>query len=152
MPDYLKILAKNLIFYRHLRGYTQQKVQDLTKIPSSAISKFESGNGNSPTVDTLEKFAQAYRCTVSDLLKDRSAPIDAASPGNKVKESEPNYGDPELNEICRLIKNNPQLKTFILKELKLLNSEGPAGMGEILEAIINLPPHKRLGLLNFIRG
>lgn len=52
---------------RKQNGYTQQQVADLVNISRSAYSQYEMGI-KQPTVDTLYKLADLYKCSIDYLV------------------------------------------------------------------------------------
>tara|TARA_R110002051_G_scaffold181774_1_gene251359 strand:- start:131993 stop:132382 length:390 start_codon:yes stop_codon:yes gene_type:complete len=64
-----EVLSENLKRIRKNKGYSQQKVGEISGMLASTFSRIE-GMKVSPTIDTLEKIANALEVNVSELLKD----------------------------------------------------------------------------------
>jgi len=64
-----EVLSENLKRIRKNKGYSQQKVGEISGMLASTFSRIE-GMKVSPTLDTLDKIAIALEVNVSDLLKD----------------------------------------------------------------------------------
>lgn len=64
-------LAHNINHLRKTRGLTQQRLSQLSDIPRSTITHFESGDGN-PSLINLSKVAKALEVKVEELLTNPS--------------------------------------------------------------------------------
>lgn len=69
MKTIQEVLSENLKRIRKNKGYSQQKVGEISGMLASTFSRIE-GMKVSPTIDTLEKIANALEVNVSELLKD----------------------------------------------------------------------------------
>ncbi len=67
MSDTLKILGKNIKYYRAKLSLTQEDLAKLSGVYRSHLAGIESGNLN-PAVKTIEKIAKALNVSVSDLF------------------------------------------------------------------------------------
>ena len=61
-------LARRIKSLREKNGYTQQYLSELSHIDYKHIQRLESGNPPSARIDTLEKIANAFGISVSQLL------------------------------------------------------------------------------------
>ena len=61
------MLAKRLKECRKIKGWTQQKLAEKTSLSFNTITKIEQGIGNSPTLKTLIKLADALDVGLDDL-------------------------------------------------------------------------------------
>lgn len=59
-------IAKNLLYYRKKKGYTQIKLAELLGVTSAAISNWEKG-ANSIDIDTLVKACNIFGATLNDM-------------------------------------------------------------------------------------
>ena len=71
MKTIQEVLSENIKRIRKSKGYSQQKVGEISGMLASTFSRIE-GMKVSPTIDTIEKIAIALEINVSDLLKDSS--------------------------------------------------------------------------------
>ena len=62
------MLAKRVKEYRRQRGWTQQKLAEKTGLSFNTITKIEQGIGDSPTLKTLLKLADAFSVGLDDLI------------------------------------------------------------------------------------
>ena len=69
MKTIQEVLSENLKRIRKDKGYSQQKVGEISGMLASTFSRIE-GMKVSPTIDTLEKIANALEVNVSELLED----------------------------------------------------------------------------------
>jgi transcriptional regulator with XRE-family HTH domain len=61
------MLAKRLKECRKKKGWTQQKLAEKTSLSFNTITKIEQGIGDSPTLKTLIKLADALGVGLDDL-------------------------------------------------------------------------------------
>ena len=61
-------LAVRLRELRKKRGYTQEKLSELSGVDYKHIQLLEGKNPSGATIDTLEKLANAFRISLSKLL------------------------------------------------------------------------------------
>ena len=61
--------AQRLRDLRKKRGYTQERLAELSGVDYKHIQLLEGKNPSSIRLDTLEKIAKAFEITVSGLLK-----------------------------------------------------------------------------------
>lgn len=61
-------LAKRLRQLRKKRGYTQEKLAELSGIDYKHVQLLESANPSAAKIDTIEKLAKAFKITPSKLL------------------------------------------------------------------------------------
>jgi len=62
------MLAKRLKEYRKQKGWTQQKLAQETGLSFNTITKIEQGIGDSPTLKTLLKLAEALEIGLDELV------------------------------------------------------------------------------------
>ena len=62
------MLAKRLKEYRKQKGWTQQKLAEKTGLSFNTITKIEQGIGDSPTLKTLIKLADALSVGLDELV------------------------------------------------------------------------------------
>jgi transcriptional regulator with XRE-family HTH domain len=62
------VIAKNIESIRLKRGLTQVELAQKAKISQPALHKIEAGK-SSPSIETLEKIANALKVSVSELIK-----------------------------------------------------------------------------------
>ena len=69
MPKAIPVVAKNIKRYRIEKGLSQDKLARLADISHASIVKIESGGIQSPSIDTVQKIAQALDVGIEDLIK-----------------------------------------------------------------------------------
>jgi len=62
------MLAKQVKKYRKQKGWTQQKLAEKTSLSFNTITKIEQGIGDSPTLKTLLKLAEAFGVSLDALV------------------------------------------------------------------------------------
>ena len=62
------MLAKRVKEYRKQKGLTQQKLAEKTGLSFNTITKIEQGIGDSPTLKTLVKLADALGVSIDELV------------------------------------------------------------------------------------
>jgi transcriptional regulator with XRE-family HTH domain len=62
------MLAKRVKEYRKQKGWTQQKFAEKTGLSFNTITKIEQGIGDSPTLKTLLKLANALGVGLDELV------------------------------------------------------------------------------------
>lgn len=62
------IFCKNIKYYRYKKNYSQEKLGELTDLSARYISAIECGR-YSPTIDTIEKIANALDIEGYELFK-----------------------------------------------------------------------------------
>lgn len=107
-------------FLRNLRkkkGLTLRQVEEKTKISNSYLSQIEQGKRGLPSIDTLEKLADAYDQSLIDLILTY---VDAAG---KLKSNE--KADSEAEAIKELSKKLTDANRELLKSviLTLINQQ-----------------------------
>lgn len=65
-------IARNVKTLRGSSGLSQTRLAELAGLSQTWISRLESGDVN-PTLETLERLAQAFGRAPADLLKDHAA-------------------------------------------------------------------------------
>jgi transcriptional regulator with XRE-family HTH domain len=69
MSKTIPTLAKNIKKYRKEKGLSQDKLSRLADVSHATIIKIESGGIQSPTIDTVQKIANALGIGLEDLTK-----------------------------------------------------------------------------------
>ncbi len=64
----LSAVAVNIKKLRNKKGISQDKLSKLAEVSFHTITKIESGDTPNPTIDTVQKIAQALEVGVDDLL------------------------------------------------------------------------------------
>lgn len=67
MSDILKVLGRNIKYYRTKLGLTQEELAKLSGVNRSHLAGIESAHLN-PAVKTIEKLARGLEVSVSDLF------------------------------------------------------------------------------------
>jgi transcriptional regulator with XRE-family HTH domain len=62
------MLAKKVKEFRKQKGWSQQKLAEKTGLSFNTITKIEQGIGNSPTLKTLLKLANAFVVGLDELV------------------------------------------------------------------------------------
>ena len=62
-------IAENIKKYRNKLGVSQDRLSKLADVSYNSIIKLETGGITNPTIDTLQKIANAFGVSVDDLLK-----------------------------------------------------------------------------------
>jgi len=62
------MLAKRVKEFRNQKGWSQQKLAEITELSFNTITKIEQGVGDSPTLKTLLKLANAFGVTLDELV------------------------------------------------------------------------------------
>lgn len=62
------VFCKNIKYYRYKKSYSQEKLGELTDLSARYISAIECGR-YSPTIDTIEKIANALDVDAYELFK-----------------------------------------------------------------------------------
>ena len=69
MSKTIPTVAKNIKKLRKAKGLSQDRLSRLADVSHATIIKIESGGIQSPTIDTVQKIAEALGVGVEDLLK-----------------------------------------------------------------------------------
>ena len=69
MPKTIPIVAKNIKRLRKNKGLSQDKLSRLADVAHATIIKIESGGIKSPTIDTVQKIANALGVGLDTLMK-----------------------------------------------------------------------------------
>lgn len=62
------MLAKRVKEFRNQKGWSQQKLAEKTSLSFNTITKIEQGVGDSPTLKTLVKLADAFGVALDELV------------------------------------------------------------------------------------
>jgi transcriptional regulator with XRE-family HTH domain len=71
MSNKLSTIAKNIKKLRKEKGISQDKLSKLANISYNTIIKIESGDIQSPGIDTAQKIAQAFGVKIDDLISEK---------------------------------------------------------------------------------
>jgi len=69
MSKTIPIVAKNIKRLRKDKGLSQDKLSRLADVAHATIIKIESGGIKSPTIDTVQKIANALGVSLDTLMK-----------------------------------------------------------------------------------
>jgi transcriptional regulator with XRE-family HTH domain len=69
MSKIIPIVAKNIKRLRKDKGLSQDKLSRLADVAHATIIKIESGGIKSPTIDTVQKIANALGVSLDTLMK-----------------------------------------------------------------------------------
>lgn len=64
----------NLAKLREAKGWSQQKLSDISGIQQATICLIEIGQTESPRISTLLKLSRALGCTIDDLVEKEAEP------------------------------------------------------------------------------
>lgn len=104
------------------KGYTLKEISNLTQIPHSSISKIFAGFNKNPTIDVLQKIANALGCGIDDFINYEVEPKSAY------------YTDRQTNEIAQEIYENKDLR-ILFDASKNLSPEDIQAVVEIAKRI-----------------
>lgn len=62
-------ISNNIKKLRQAKGLSQDRLSKLADVSYNSIIKLETGGITNPTIDTLQKIANAFGVSVDDLLK-----------------------------------------------------------------------------------
>ncbi len=100
-------IGENLKKIRKDKGITQEKLSSLTKISITSIQRYELGK-RQPTVEIINKIADALEISVYDLIGKQSKNIEEDSSGNNSSDE-----TDKINEVVQ----------FMLLSDKIVNSK-----------------------------
>ena len=66
----LSTIAKNIRLLRKEKGFSQDRLSKEAEVAYNTIIKIESGENPNPTVDTLERVANALGVSIEKLFKE----------------------------------------------------------------------------------
>lgn len=66
----LSTIAKNIRLLRKEKGFSQDRLSKEAEVAYNTIVKIESGENPNPTVDTLERIANALGVSIEKLFKE----------------------------------------------------------------------------------
>ncbi|MCP3660164.1 MAG: helix-turn-helix transcriptional regulator [Bacteroidetes bacterium] len=61
-------IASNIKKLRKQQGWSQQKLAEKAKLSYNAITKLEQGAAMHPTIQTIEKIADAFKVKIENIL------------------------------------------------------------------------------------
>jgi transcriptional regulator with XRE-family HTH domain len=96
-----KRLAENLKEYRRRLGWNQEKLAEMVDVSSGAVKRWETGK-RFPKPEILEKIAEIFKITVSQLLSDsepKQEPLPPATSINGLLKTLAEIPEDILNEI-----------------------------------------------------
>ena len=122
------VIGKNIKILREKKGLSKKKLSELSGVSVSYISELENLKKNSPSIDIIDKLANALDVTKGDLLKENDAQF--AENTNKfiiqksylyTKENTSEYDVSDnlndINELIKLIKKLNNEDTKIIKNI-----------------------------------
>ena len=119
MPKF-KIEKLNEI--RNSKGYTLKEIAEITEIPHSTISKIFAGFNKNPSIETVQKIANALECGIDDFIEYENPP------------KSPYYIDRQTAKIAQDIYENPGLR-ILFDASKNLSPEDIQAVVEIAKRI-----------------
>ena len=93
-------IGRNLVYYRHLEGLTQQQVAEALNISRSTYTKYETGMSE-PSIALLRQLAEIFHVTPGQLLESDLNDPSAADviEGNITKEKHYHLLRHDLNDM-----------------------------------------------------
>ena len=107
-------LSMKMIYYKKLKGFTNETLAEATGLPVGTISRIASGSVKAPTLKTLRAIAKAFDCTIDDL--------------------QPYYINEETAEIAQKLYENKDLR-ILFDASKNLSPEDLRAIVEIAERL-----------------
>ena len=125
MKTIQEVLSENIKRIRKSKGYSQQKVGEISGMLASTFSRIE-GMKVSPTIDTIEKIAIALEVSVSDLVKDSSVVNNSLNHRISQIDSLSEYNQKVVNLIIETVleKDNLEKKQEIKMNKRLEELRG----------------------------
>ena len=93
-----KFSIEKLNEIKNSKNLTLKEIADITGIPHSTISKIFGGFNNNPSIDTVQKIANALECGIDDFIEYDVLP------------KSPYYTDRQTGKIAQDIYENPDLR------------------------------------------
>lgn len=93
-----KFSIKKLNEIKDSKGYTFKEISEMTGIPHSTISKIFGGFNNNPSIEAVQKIANALECGIDDFIE------------YEVQPKSPYYIDRQTGKIAQDIYENPDLR------------------------------------------
>lgn len=117
----MKELQMKIIFYKKSLNLTNDDISAVTGLPTATISRICTGKTADPKLGTLRLLAQAFNCSVDDLLGTADG-------------VEPYYLDKQTGTLALALKEKPELKHLIelTKDLSPENLQTFIGVVNIL--------------------
>lgn len=112
-------LSMKMIYYKRLRGFTNETLAEATGLPVGTISRIASGSVKAPTLKTLRAIAKAFNCTIDDLQSD---------------DIQPYYVNEETAEMAQQLYENKDLR-ILFDASKNLRPEDLRAIVEIAERL-----------------
>lgn len=122
------VIGKNIKILREKKGLSKKKLSELSGVSVSYISELENLKKNSPSIEIIDKLANALDVTKGDLLKDNDEQftedtnkfiIQKSYLYTKENTSEYDVSDNlnEINELIKLVKKLNNEDTKIIKNI-----------------------------------
>ncbi len=114
-------IGERIKFLREEKGYTQEKLEEITDIQKGTISKYENGH-NSPSAENIEKIVNAFNVSV-DYLFGRDVRV--------INEADENYNmvvsdvdikilkelhKPENEALLKFLREDPERRIKLIRE------------------------------------
>lgn len=96
-----KLSKEKLNEIRQSKNYTIKKLSEITRIPKSTIAKILGGFSKNPTLDNLQKIANALDCGLDDFVEYEAEP------------SSPFYSDRIIAKLINYLYEKPELKDLV---------------------------------------
>ncbi len=93
-----KFSIEKLNEIKNSKDLTLKEIANITGIPHSTISKIFGGFNNNPSIDTVQKIANALECGIDDFIEYDVLP------------KSPYYTDRQTGKIAQDIYENPDLR------------------------------------------
>lgn len=109
-------LSENLKYWQSLRNMTTNALAAKANIPPDTISKIRGGITRNPTMETLQRLAQALECSVDDLVD--VAPVSVADVRELLPKKIPTDPEELANIICISLRNQRMANDRTVAELR----------------------------------
>ena len=117
-----KFSIEKLNEIKNTKGLTLKEIAEMTGIPHSTISKIFGGFNNNPSIDAVQKIANALECGIDDFIEYETQP------------KSPYYTDRQTGKIAQDIYENPNLR-ILFDASKNLSPEDIQAVVEIAKRI-----------------
>nr|DAY57643.1 MAG TPA: helix-turn-helix domain protein [Caudoviricetes sp.] len=117
-----KFSIEKLNEIRNSKGYTLKELAEMTDIPHSTISKIFAGFNKNPSIEAVQKIANALECGIDDFIEYESEP------------KSPYYTDRQTGKIAQEIFENKDLR-ILFDASKDLSPEDIKAVVEIAKRI-----------------
>lgn len=126
---------ENLAYYSYEKKITIPKLAKLLKVSQSTISMWRTGKAF-PRIEVLEKMADCFGVTVSDLVSDNEYIKTEQPQAIATQFDEDTYTNEELNE------------KYLLKDYRVLNIKGKKEARKRVQELTEIPRYTDIPQLN----